>query len=139
MISTRLPVRTRVCSNTGSVGLQAIKVKVTIFELIAVIIIIYRMLIRTAKAFFRYQCSNRYNFSRRARTAQVILHSTQQIENLIIRKEAKEQGKETLLRPWKTLASAQDKFRVALVGLPNSGKSSLFNCLVGERVAVVDK
>ena len=37
--------------------------------------------------------------------------------------------------------NAEDKsmFRVSLVGLPNCGKSSLFNCLIGERVAVVDK
>lgn len=26
-----------------------------------------------------------------------------------------------------------------MVGLPNCGKSSLFNCLIGERLAIVDK
>lgn len=30
-----------------------------------------------------------------------------------------------------------DRFRVSLFGLPNAGKSSLFNCLVGEDVAIV--
>jgi small GTP-binding protein len=32
----------------------------------------------------------------------------------------------------------EGRFRVSLVGLPNCGKSSLFNCLVGENIAIVD-
>jgi predicted GTPase len=31
------------------------------------------------------------------------------------------------------------QFRVSLIGLPNSGKSTLFNCLAGESLAIVDK
>jgi ribosome biogenesis GTPase A len=81
-----------------------------------------------------------FAFSRRGHNSQMILHSPEQIENMATRKSLKDQGKEVLPRPWKTYAGSDNrKFRVSLVGLPNCGKSSLFNCLVGERIAVVDK
>lgn len=59
---------------------------------------------------------------------------------MIIRKNSKASQKEIDHKPWKTnIKDETMKFRVSLVGLPNCGKSSLFNCLVGERVAIVDK
>jgi tRNA U34 5-carboxymethylaminomethyl modifying GTPase MnmE/TrmE len=77
------------------------------------------------------------HFSKRAKQAQLILHSPEQIENMITRLGEKRANREEK-KGWR---NAEDKsmFRVSLVGLPNCGKSSLFNCLIGERVAVVDK
>ncbi len=40
---------------------------------------------------------------------------------------------------WSTFKEGKDnKIRVSLIGLPNSGKSTLFNCIVGQRLAIVD-
>lgn len=44
----------------------------------------------------------------------------------------------TQSKPWKSGVEGEGRFRVSLVGLPNCGKSSLFNSLVGERIAIVD-
>ena len=41
-------------------------------------------------------------------------------------------------KPWKSGVEGEGRFRVSLVGLPNCGKSSLFNSLVGEKIAIVD-
>jgi small GTP-binding protein len=80
-----------------------------------------------------------FAFSRRAKNSQLILHTPEQIENMITRRSSKQELKEEK-RAWTTdLKDEVRKFRVSLVGLPNCGKSSLFNCLVGERIAIVDK
>jgi tRNA U34 5-carboxymethylaminomethyl modifying GTPase MnmE/TrmE len=54
-----------------------------------------------------------------------------------IRKDSKGK-KNDKKKNWTTFKDDDFKFRVSLVGLPNCGKSSLFNCLIGENVAVVD-
>jgi tRNA U34 5-carboxymethylaminomethyl modifying GTPase MnmE/TrmE len=76
--------------------------------------------------------------TRRAKNSHLILHSAEQIQNMISKRHTKLDPASE--KPWKTnLQDELKQFRVSLVGLPNCGKSSLFNCLVGERVAIVDK
>jgi GTP-binding protein len=77
-------------------------------------------------------------FSKRAKSAQLILHSSDQIQQMLIRKEEKERKLQPVPKPWKSGVEGESRFRVSLVGLPNCGKSSLFNCLIGERIAIVD-
>jgi tRNA U34 5-carboxymethylaminomethyl modifying GTPase MnmE/TrmE len=80
---------------------------------------------------------NFFCFSKRAKTAQLILHPPEQIQSIIAKKERKD-AVQPLSRPWKSNVEGEGRFRVSLVGLPNCGKSSLFNSLVGEHLAVVD-
>ena len=41
---------------------------------------------------------------------------------------------------WETVQEESEKqLRVSLIGLPNSGKSTLFNCMIGENLAIVDE
>lgn len=77
-------------------------------------------------------------FSKRAKNAQLILHSPQHIQQMVSRKEEKERRIIAQPKPWKRGVEGESRFRVSLVGLPNCGKSSLFNCLIGERIAIVD-
>ena len=80
-----------------------------------------------------------FSFSRKAKSSQLIMHTPEQIENMITNRNTKLELKDEK-KTWKTnLKDEIRKFRVSLVGLPNCGKSSLFNCLVGERIAIVDK
>jgi 50S ribosomal subunit-associated GTPase HflX len=60
-----------------------------------------------------------------------ILRSEVEIEKMHERRKKEDRG-------WETVKEREIGFKVSLVGLPNSGKSSLFNCLVGERLALVD-
>ena len=68
-----------------------------------------------------------YGFTRRTQATQLILHSPHEIEKLHLRNKKKSD------QQWETIRESSDlkNFRVSLIGLPNSGKSSLFNCLVG--------
>lgn len=57
-----------------------------------------------------------------------------------IRKEKSNKNDTNKEKCWETVQEKRGKqYRVSLIGLPNSGKSTLFNCLIGERLAIVDK
>ena len=77
-------------------------------------------------------------FSRRAKNSQLILHSPDQIEQMLTRREQNYAKIQAKPKSWKSGVEGEGRFRVSLVGLPNCGKSSIFNCLVGENIAIVD-
>jgi ribosome biogenesis GTPase A len=80
---------------------------------------------------YSLQFINRY-FVRRAKNSQLILYTPEQIANLIEKKNKKTSILDLDKKPWTTnVQNDIKKFRVSLVGLPNCGKSSLFNCLIG--------
>jgi tRNA U34 5-carboxymethylaminomethyl modifying GTPase MnmE/TrmE len=77
-------------------------------------------------------------FSRRAKNASLILHTPDQVEQMLVRKENRDKKVQAPPKPWKSGVEGEGRYRVSLVGLPNCGKSSIFNCLVGEKIAIVD-
>lgn len=77
-------------------------------------------------------------FSRRAKNSQLILHPPDQIEQMLARREENYAKLEAKPKSWKSGVEGESKYRVSLVGLPNCGKSSIFNSLVGENIAIVD-
>ena len=59
---------------------------------------------------------------------------------MITKKSSKTSVADMDKKSWRTNVKSDIlKFKVSLVGLPNCGKSSLFNCLIGQRLAIVDK
>ena len=74
----------------------------------------------------------RFFFARSPKNSQLILHTPQQVDNMIAQKQKKTQIADLDKKAWRTnVKSDLFKFRISLVGLPNCGKSSLFNCLIG--------